>query len=88
MSTSCMVGAVGIEIASLTHKSKKGNGVAPPPHSNWCQLVPTVTELACGILRLQTQSNKLLANFRAVEYLNERNDAVSMPSAGSNSRVS
>jgi hypothetical protein len=27
-----LVGAVGIEIASLLSKSNKGNGVAPPPH--------------------------------------------------------
>jgi len=31
---------MGIEIASLVYKPFKGNGVAPPPHSNWCQLVP------------------------------------------------
>jgi hypothetical protein len=33
-----LVGAVGIEIASLTSKSFRGNGVAPPPHSNWSLL--------------------------------------------------
>jgi hypothetical protein len=35
-----LVGAVGIEIASLTSKSIRGNGVAPPPHSNWSLLEP------------------------------------------------
>ena len=30
----------GIEIASLLSKSNKGNGVAPPPHSNWSLLEP------------------------------------------------
>jgi hypothetical protein len=36
-----LVGAVGIEIASLTSKSFRGNGVAPPPHSNWSLLEPS-----------------------------------------------
>ena len=35
-----MVGAVGIEIASPFSKSKKDNGVAPPPLSNWSLLEP------------------------------------------------
>jgi hypothetical protein len=34
------VGAVGIEIASLTSKSFIGNGVEPPLKSNWCLLEP------------------------------------------------
>jgi hypothetical protein len=33
-----MVGAVGIEIASLLSKSNKENGVAPPPFPNWSLL--------------------------------------------------
>jgi hypothetical protein len=36
-----LVGAVGIEIASLLSKSDKGNGVAPPPHSNWSLMEPS-----------------------------------------------
>ena len=40
-----MVGAVGIEIASLLSKPNKGNGVAPPPHSNWSLLEPTPAKL-------------------------------------------
>jgi hypothetical protein len=35
-----LVGAVGMEFASLLSKSNEENGVAPPPHSNWYQLVP------------------------------------------------
>jgi len=35
-----LVGAVGIEIASLLSKSNKENGVAPPPFSNWSLLEP------------------------------------------------
>jgi hypothetical protein len=35
-----MVGAVGIEIASLLNKSNKDNGVAPPPLINWSLLEP------------------------------------------------
>jgi hypothetical protein len=38
-----LVGAVGIEIASLTSKSFRENGVAPPPHSNWSRLEPCQT---------------------------------------------
>jgi len=44
MSTSCLVGAVGIEIASLLSKSNRGNGVAPPPRSNWCLMEPSPFE--------------------------------------------
>ena len=40
------VGAAGIEIASLLSKSNKGNGVAPPPHSNWSLLEPTRAKLS------------------------------------------
>jgi len=32
-----------IEIASLTSKSSKRNGVAPPSHSNWSLLEPTLS---------------------------------------------
>jgi hypothetical protein len=32
------VEAVGVEIASLLYKASKGNGVAPPPPSNWSLL--------------------------------------------------
>jgi len=32
---------VGIEIASLTSESFRGNGVAPPPHSNWSLFEPS-----------------------------------------------
>ena len=39
-----MVGAVGIEISSLLSKSIKENGVAPPPHSKWCQLAPSAAQ--------------------------------------------
>jgi len=42
-----LVGAVGIEIASLTSKSFIINGVAPPPHPNWSFLEP------CNILNRQ-----------------------------------
>jgi len=35
-----LVGAVGIEIASLLSKPNKGNGVAPAALPNWCHLVP------------------------------------------------
>ena len=41
-----LVGAVGIEIESLLSKSNKGNGVAPPPHSNWSLLEPTRAKLS------------------------------------------
>jgi len=41
MSTSCMVGAVGIEIAPLNYKSFKERGVAPLPLSNWSLLEPS-----------------------------------------------
>jgi len=37
-----LVGAVGIEIASLHSKSRKRNGVAPPPLSNWNLLEPSL----------------------------------------------
>jgi hypothetical protein len=43
-----LVGAVGIEIASLTYKSNKENGVAPPPHSNWSLLEPRSDKLNHG----------------------------------------
>jgi len=36
-----MVGAVGIEIASLLSKPNKESGVAPPPYSNWSLLEPS-----------------------------------------------
>jgi hypothetical protein len=36
-----LVGAVGIEIASLLSKSNNGNGVARPPYSNWILLEPS-----------------------------------------------
>jgi hypothetical protein len=39
-STGLLVGAVGIEIASLTSKSFNTNGVAPPPLSNWSHVEP------------------------------------------------
>jgi hypothetical protein len=41
-----LVGAVGIEIASLLSKSNKGNDVAPPPHSNWSLLEATPAKLS------------------------------------------
>jgi hypothetical protein len=41
-----LVGAVGIEIASLLSKSNKGNSVAPPPHSNWSRMEPTTAKLS------------------------------------------
>jgi hypothetical protein len=37
--------AMGIEIACLTCKSFKANGVAPPPHSNWSLLEPNLTRV-------------------------------------------
>ena len=37
-------GVVGIEIASLLSMSNKGNGVAPPPHSNWNLLEPSLAK--------------------------------------------
>jgi hypothetical protein len=37
-----MVGAVGIEVASLNYKSFKANGVAPPPCSNWSLMEPNL----------------------------------------------
>jgi len=43
-----LVGAVGIEIASLTHKSNKENGVAPrpiPTGANWCLLLVRLLSL-------------------------------------------
>jgi len=40
-----LVGAVGIEIASLKSKSRKRNGVAPPPLSNWSLLEPSLAAL-------------------------------------------
>jgi hypothetical protein len=36
-----LVGAVGIEIASLTVKSFNINGVAPPPYSNSSLMEPS-----------------------------------------------
>lgn len=36
------MGVVGIEIATLTTKSFKRNGVAPPPCSNWSLLEPNL----------------------------------------------
>jgi hypothetical protein len=39
-STGLLVGAVGIEIASLLSKSTRANGVAPPPDPNWSLLEP------------------------------------------------
>ena len=39
-----LVGAVGIEIASLTSKSFSRNGLAPPPHSIWSRLEPVFTD--------------------------------------------
>src|ERR1700674_8235 len=39
--------AVGIEIASLTSKSFNGNGVAPPPTSNWSHVEPTSSRRLC-----------------------------------------
>jgi hypothetical protein len=42
-STGLLVGVVRIEIASLTSKSSKRNGVAPPSHSNWSLLADAVT---------------------------------------------
>ena len=36
-----LVGAAGIEIASLLSKSNRENGVAPPSHSNWSLLEPS-----------------------------------------------
>lgn len=35
-----LVGAVGIEFESLSHKSRKRNDVAPPPLFNWSLLEP------------------------------------------------
>jgi hypothetical protein len=43
-----VVGAVGIEIASLLSKSNKENGVVPPPYSNWSLLEPSTLKI--GIL--------------------------------------
>ena len=40
-SSRLLVGAVGIEIASLTSKSFNENGVALPPSSNWSRVEPT-----------------------------------------------
>jgi hypothetical protein len=39
-----LIGAVGIEFASLTSKSSKAKGVAPPPCSNWSLMEPTHTQ--------------------------------------------
>jgi hypothetical protein len=36
-----LVGAVGVEFASLHSKSRRGNGVAPPPLFNWSLLEPS-----------------------------------------------
>jgi hypothetical protein len=37
-----LVGAVGIEFATPQSKSRKRNGVAPPPLFNWSLLEPTL----------------------------------------------
>jgi hypothetical protein len=42
-----IVGAVGIEVASLIQKSFIANSVAPTPHSNWGHLV-TNSELSAA----------------------------------------
>lgn len=56
-----LVGAVGIEIASIFHKSNKENGVAPPPFPIGAKLVPTA-------LRHPFHC-QLLAFLRAVEQI-------------------
>jgi hypothetical protein len=49
-----MVGAVGIEIASLQNKTCMANGLAPPPAFNCCQMLSNASDS----LRKRTDKNK------------------------------
>ncbi len=57
-----MVGAVGVEITSLSYKSRKRNDIAPPPFFNWSLLEPSrartivTTTLATELLLARSAS--------------------------------
>jgi hypothetical protein len=52
-----LVGAVGIEIASLTSKSFEENGVALPPNPNWSLLEPRLGGLDVKPPRQKSRDN-------------------------------
>jgi hypothetical protein len=53
-----VVGAVGIEIASLLSKSIKENGVAPPPYSQRSDASLTVLEILCFTAGVPQRNDK------------------------------
>ena len=51
-----------IEIASLSSRSRKGNGVAPPPEFHWTFLEPHLFEplFGCDVRKPRRGPNRML----------------------------
>src|SRR5262249_46378689 len=72
----------------LLSKSNKGNGVAPPPHSNWSLLEPTPTKLSAqsvsdlyvsASVRIGCYSTRSTLNFAGDSCRTNSNPFASLP---------